>query len=697
MLAEPKTYAAAVERATAAAAAYYTSDVELMTDAEYDALLDEIRAFEEDHPDEAIGHELFTAVAAGTSTGGDVEHAFPMLSMEKANTVDELTRFIASVEGPVVVEPKLDGLAMSALYEGGALTRVALRGDGRRGEDVTAQVRRMRPANLPLEVTRTDLFEVRGELVMTEEDFAFSSGERLRWLREKNDRRREDLRKSEDELAKLGFANPRNAVAGSIRRDSEDYAVRASFYAYDLALAEHGGGFDSHLARAAVLSDLGFVPSLSLIEATLGATDALGKVEEFGEQRKAGLPYPTDGIVLKADLDSDRQRLGETSSRPRWSVAFKYPALRATTVLRAIEMGVGRTGNISFTAVFDPVKLDGSTVARATLHNFDYIRQHDLRVGDTVQVWKANDVIPRVEGIPGQPHADGSEPYDPERICPISGEPLDTSGAIWRSHAPEASLGGLIEYACSRDAFDIEGIGESLAIELVESGLVNSVADLFALTEEQIAALPLRDSKTGEHKVVAKTGELRTVGATVAATIAAEIEKAKAQPFNRVITALGIRKAGRTFGRRLAAEFRTADRLIAATEADLMRVEGVSEGRAAVFLDGIARNADVLRRMGELGVNMGEEPSAEETEAKPLAGMKIVVTGAMTGPLAGKSRNEVNELIEAYGGTSSGSVSAATSLLVSSESGTSKAKKAEALGIRIATPEEFAAMLGIGG
>ena len=693
-------YSAAVDQALAAADAYYNGDTEIVADTAYDALLDTIKSYEEANPEHVIEHELFTAVAAGTSKGGDVTHAFPMLSMEKANTSEELEKYIASVKGEIVIEPKLDGLALSALYENGKLVRVALRGDGQKGEDVTKQTLALKPKYLPLTVSRTDLFEVRGELIMDDEDFKYSSEQRMNWLRTKNNKRRADLRKSEEELLESGFKNPRNAIAGSIRRETSDYPVRATFYTYDLAQSDHSGQYASHTYRVSTLGLLGFAPSVYLIQELLGTGSILERVQKFGELRGTdSVPYPTDGIVLKADHDDDRKRLGETSSRPRWSVAFKYPDERKLTVLRDIEMAVGRTGNISFTAIFDPVHVEGSTIARATLHNYDYIQEHDLRIGDTVSVHKANGVIPRVEGIPGYEHPVGSTPYAPERVCPVSGEPLDTSGAIWRSTSPQASLGNLIEYACSRDALDIEGVGSGIAVELVESGLVNNVADIFTLTVEQIASLPLRDSKTGERKVVEKTGELRVTGETQAKKIAAEIEKAKSQPFNRVITSLGIRKCGRTFGRRLAAEFGTAEKLLAATLDDLYKVEGVSEGRGDIFFVGIAANKENLERMAALGVNMGTDKSDSDADGKPLAGMKVCITGALKSEprLAHVGRNEGNELIEAYGGTASSSVSAATSLLVCAEDGqgSSKFKKAESLGIRIVTPTEFADLLGM--
>lgn len=354
-------------------------------------------------------------------------------------------------------------------------------------------------------------------------------------------------------------------------------------------------------------------------------------------------------------------------------------------------MAVGRTGNISFTGVFDPVLVDGSTIGRATLHNMAFIRDRDIRIGDKVVVKKANGVIPRIENSLPEFRPENATIYDPEPVCPVSGEPLDTSGAIWRSPAPEASIGALISYASSRDALDVEGVSDAVATALVsgDKPLVNGLADLCTVTEAQLAALPLNDTKTGTA---------RTLGVKNAAKIAAEIEKAKKQPLNRVMTALGIRKSGRTFGRRLAVHFHTMDALLAATESDFLAsgVEGVGPERARLFYEGFQRLRPTIDKLRDAGVNLGTgaEQDGTDPSAKPLSGMKAVVTGAMTGPLAALARNEMNELLELLGATASGSVSKATSLVVASDLTSSKAVKAAQLGIESISPEEFAVRIG---
>jgi DNA ligase (NAD+) len=673
----PTEYRASVILAADAADAYYNTDVEKIDDPAYDAILERIRDYEAANPADVIEHALFTAVAAGTSEGGDVVHSRPMLSLDKANTDAEVEAFLAKAAelgAYVNVEPKLDGLAVNLVYIDGKLVQAATRGDGATGEDVTSRLSAITVGTLPHDIGVAGRTEVRGELIMTDSDFEYSNAARVA-------------------SGKPAFANPRNATAGTLRRQTIDYDARLTFIAYDAIAEQAPAGIGSHSEMTYWLGQLGFDPATDLMGPPDARRATLEYIARFGRDRKSdAFPYPTDGIVLNIDEYDIRDQLGATSRAPRWAIAFKYEAEVGVTVLRSIDMAVGRTGNISFTANVDPVLVDGSTISRATLHNFDFIRENDLQIGDTVEIYKANDIIPRiVRSFPELRPAD-SVVYDPERVCPISGEPLDTSGVIWRSTAPEASLGALIKYATSRDALDIEGVGEEVADALVESGLVNDLADLFALTLAQLTTLQLADTKTGTR---------RQFGAKNASKLVAEIEKAKSQPVNRLITALGIRKSGRTFGRRLAAGFHTIDALLETTEEGFLAsgVEGVGPERARLFYEGFQRLRPVLEKLRAAGVNFGEQPAAtdgddSQSDSLPLAGMKVVVTGAMTGPLSSLNRNEVTELIEASGGQASGSVSKATSLLVCGEEGSSKFVKAQALGVKIVTPEQFAAMLG---
>ncbi|WP_036961719.1 NAD-dependent DNA ligase LigA [Pseudoclavibacter soli] len=653
MSADETQYEHDVDLARRASAAYYCEAEPIITDSEFDALLEAIQAFEAAHPESVIQHDLFTRPGGD---GGDVTHERPMLSLDKVKDLAAVRAFVQRITAAgslVQLEPKLDGLAVCAEYADGHLVRVSTRGDGHTGEDITARVRALQVTGLPHALD--GVAEIRGELLMSHKDFLATNMRRVR-------------------AGHAAFANPRNAIAGTVRASALDYVSDATFITYDVP---------GTTADAPALP--GLIRSVDLmVEACFADADALlERLERFGTERTSeDYPYPTDGIVLKTVDAGLREHLGHTSRAPRWAMAYKYEATSATTVLRDIVMGVGRTGNISFTGVFDPVTVDGSTIGRATLHNFDYIRSRDIRIGDHVEVYKANDVIPRIERSFPALRSGAEQVYEPERVSPVSNSALDTSEVIWRSTDPSDSLGSWISYAVSRDCFDIEGIGGEIAAALVDANLVDDIGDLFFLQEDDLAGLRLSRG--------------RFLGEKNAVKIVAEIERAKVKPLARVITALGIRKSGRTFGRRLAAHFHTMEALQAASETDLLEVEGVGPERVRLFREGLERLTDVIAKLSAAGVNMGEDPTAAtDAASQPLAGMTVVVTGAMTGPLAGRSRNEMNELIESLGGKASGSVSKNTSLLVCGEEGSSKWVKANTLGIRIVSPEAFASEVGL--
>ena len=653
-------YLGSVDLAAKAAYNYYNSDAELMSDADYDRLLVAIAAYENSNPTEIIEHQLFTAVAAGMSPTGDIEHTVPMLSLDKANTIVEVEKFLAAATaagGTVSLEPKLDGMAVSARYVDGVLETVATRGDGRTGEDITERIHLILVTGLPHAIELPGVVILRGELLMTTVDFEFSNRNRVA-------------------AGKPAFANPRNATAGTVRKVDPGYKSKLTFVAYD---SEFGNQR---------MHSLGFIPSGSTWSDDTADT-LVDRVRIFGEARKdPEFEYPTDGVVLKVNEADVREKMGATSRAPRWAIAYKYEAEKSITTLLDIEVAVGRTGAISYTAVLEPVFVDGSNVSRATLHNPKFIADNDIRIGSTVEIFKANDIIPRVQTVLAQ--TAGSAPYEPSIYCPISGTELDRSGEIWRSTDPAASIGALIAYAASRDALDIDGLGTEIADALVDGdeAPVNDLGDLFAVSVEQLAALRLADTTKGTQ---------RTVGNKTATKIVANIEKAKGQPLNRLITSLGVRKTGRTFGRRLAGHFHTMDALLTATEANFLAsgVEGIGPERAKLFYEGFQNLRPVIEKLRAAGVNMGEEPELSGNSGElPLTGMSIVVTGAMTGALASLSRNEMNELIERNGAKSSGSVSKNTSLLVCSEPGSSKYTKAVELGVTVVTPDEFAVMIG---
>lgn len=668
-------YIATVEAAQLAAGAYYDTDVELMIDSEYDALIERIADAETAHPDWIIEHGLLTTVAAGTSAGGDVIHPTPMLSLDKVtDDLPALQRWIDSVGGPVVVEPKLDGMAVRAVYRAGRLTQVVTRGDGTSGEDVTAQA--VAISGLP-EHTSTDFdFEVRGEVYLSTSRFAQANAARVA-------------------TGQPPFANSRNAIAGSLRSRSRSYPVLMSFAAYDA----DGAGIDE-----AVIDQIGTVGArgtysrrIDFLHQNLFGTaarlrhyltpDELAPADlvQLFAQLRAELDYPIDGVVIKADLDSDRARLGAGSRAPKWALAFKFPAKELTAVVQDIEVSIGRTGRLALRARITPTVVNGSTVTYASLHNVSWLTEQDIRIGDTVIVKKAGDVIPRVESPILDLRPAGATAWLPPETDP-AGNPWDKSTLLWRSTSPELSVAAKLIYAASRDALDIEGMSTAIIEALVADGAVTDLADLLALTETDLADLATTDT----------AGAARRIGASVACRLAEQITRARTAPLARLVTALGIRGTGRSMSRRLAAKFPSLDALRVATAGQLESVDGIGSEKAKLIVSELATMSVLLDKLAAAGASVAPANDASEPTQLPLVGMTVVITGSMKdSPLAALDRNEMNELIESNGGKSSGSVSAKTSLLVCGEEGSAKWVKATDLGIRIVTPVEFAGMVGI--
>lgn len=645
----------AVSAAQSAAAAYYDSDTQIMSDADYDALIDRIQASIDIHP-EWDDQGLLTAVAAGQSVGGDVTHPVPMLSLAKAKELSDVDGFAATLTSGAVVEPKYDGLAIRAEYTRGKLTLVATRGDGVTGENVTAQAGAI--TGLPLKLAQPVTIEVRGEVYMTDADFQTANSNRVA-------------------SGKPAFVNPRNATAGVLRKSDINYHAPMSFAAYD-AFGGPLDAVDDYLARMSELKHLGVgIAGGSGRGAGKGLTEFVREqIEEIG-QRRSTLGFPIDGAVIKALSYAERDRLGSVSRTPKWAAAYKYAADVSTTVLKDIEVAVGRTGRISLRAVLEPVFVGGTTITYATLHNPKFVTDADFRIGDTVYVYRAGDVIPRVNAVDVSKRPANAVAWAAPEVCPNCGEAWDKSSLLWRCHTPECSTVGRIEYAASRDVLDIEGLSTALAEQLVEAGLVNDIADLYSLTADQIAELPVGDGS-------------RTVGHLVSGKILNHIAGSKNQPLARVITALGIRMTGRTMGRRLAAHFRSMDALVNATVDQLAEVEGIGSEKAVTIRAGLDSMKPVVARLRAAGLTMEvseQAPAAGGT--LPLAGKTVVVSGTVPGV----TRTEANEWVERLGGKSSGSVSKNTSLLVAGDGAGSKAEKAAELGVPVMTAEDFAALI----
>lgn len=662
-----------VTLAHAAATAYYNaaneavSGDDLMSDAEYDDLVGQIEAALELHPEWANekSHAVLNMVAGGTAISGDVTHLEPMLSLTKVVTTDDVNGAIAKF-GAVIIEPKLDGLAVRAVYEGGRLVQVVTRGDGLTGEDITERVlsgKTSRVLGLPADVVTGD-FEVRGEVFMSDADFEFSNRNRT-------------------EAGKPAFVNQRNGAAGALRKADATYDTALSFAAYDVTGYSDEPNYSDRMTT--LLTGTGIKAAMFLTDLPRDPRDAMDHLDTH----RATLGYPIDGCVIKADADTIRRSLGMGSRAPKWAVAYKYEAEAATTVVHDIELALGRTGRLSLRARVEPTFVGGTTVTYASLHNVGWLIEQDIRIGDTVVVKRANDVIPRVESPDLSQRPAGSVAWVPPTGCPQCGEPFDKSTELWRCVTPECSTLGRITYAAARDCLDIEGMSTAVATALVETGRVSNIADLFTLTTDELTSLVLGTTKTGSP---------RRLGASNATKISAEIERAKTQPLNRVITSLGMRKTGRTMGRRLANQFGTMEALRTASVEALCEVEGVATGKAQSIHDEVRAMATVIDALAVAGVNMGTEVVVEDTApatgTNALDGMSVVVTGKVTGPLAGLSRNDMNELIEAHGGKASGSVSAKTGLLVCAEPSGTKFDKATALGVTIVTPEKFAALIG---
>lgn len=669
-----------------AAKAYYDSDTLLMSDVEYDAGIEQLRiAVAEDDSLAGEFTDLLEQVAAGQSAGGDVEHPTMMGSMTKVPTLDAVVEFVEKVQGPVVVEPKLDGLAVRAVYDAGKLTLVATRGDGHTGEDITDRARKLKifPSNMNGTALEGESFELRGEVFMQDRDFPTAN----------------KVRKSDGATE---FVNTRNAAAGILRKGDARYANLLQFAAYGVT-GLTGGEYVDQLQR---VNDAGVTTSVSLAKAagfsstagnrswtdffrriaspvsrsdgwvsTQSSKDVLERIDTIGKER-ANLGFPIDGAVVKAVNESDRTRLGEGSRAPRWAVAYKYEAESAETTVVGITTAVGRTGRLAIRIEVTPVFVGGTTISYASGHNVSWMQEKDVRVGDTVTLRRANDVIPYVSEVLLDHRPDDAEKWEPPENDPL-GRPWNKDTLLWRSTSPELSVLGTIVYATSRDALDVEGIGTEIATALVDSNLVSNMADLFDLTEKQLAELQLTSG--------------RVVGETVGAKIKAELDQAKKAPWNRVITALGMRATGQTMSRRLAAAFPTLERLRSATVEDLASVEGIATKKAGVIHEGIRTLDDsgVLDRLDAAGVNTGEEPEESGDSPSALDGESVVVTGKV-GTL---TRTEVQERIESLGGRASSSVSSSTTLLVADPSATSsKVKKAQSLGIRIISPDDFLAL-----
>ena len=626
---------------------YYMENAPELEDFEYDALTRELKAIEAEYPQLVTPSSPTQHVnEAASSKFSKVAHTVKMESLQDAFSFGELREFDArvreaGVEPQYVVEEKIDGLSVSLEYQDGRFVRGSTRGDGLVGEDVTENLATIRTIPKTLPSGAPEFLEVRGEVYMPHDAFF--------------------ALKEEQELQdKVPFKNPRNAAAGSLRqKDAKITAARGlSIFVFNLQQVR-GRSFARHSETLDFIKQMGF-PVSPRYRVFTSIEDALKEIEAIGQMRGT-LAYDIDGAVIKIDDLAAREALGSTNKFPRWAIAFKYPPEVKETVVREVEVSVGRTGVLTPTAVFDPVFLAGTSVSRASLHNEDIIRSLDLRIGDTIRVRKAGDIIPEVIGVAR--HGDGTEPYRMPDTCPSCGAPvvhLQDEAALRcvNPECPAQSLRNLIHFA-SRNAMAIDGLGEAIAVQLTERGFVHTVADLYSLTKEQLLQLDKFKDKSAQNLLDA-------------------IEASKQNNLDKLVFGLGIRNIGDKAAAQLAEHFGAMQALAAASGEEIAAIDGIGAVMAQSVTEFFARSgtADLLARLQAAGVNMEWHG---EKKGTALAGMTLVVTGT----LPHLSRQEAEALIVQNGGKASGSVSKKTAYVVAGEAAGSKLTKAQTLGIPI--------------
>jgi len=645
---------------------YYTLDTPKITDAEYDRQLIALRKLEKENPEYAVKQSPTQTVGGPIlNTFSKITHTLAMLSLANVYSEEELQEFIERINNRLqstqeltfCVEPKLDGLAISLLYENGHLIQAATRGDGTVGEDVTHNVKTIK--NIPHTLIGNDIpekLEVRGEVVMPIADFhAF------------NKHARENNSKT--------FVNPRNAAAGSLRQLNSTITAQRplAFYSYGIGIVKKGQLADSHFQRLQQLKSWG-LPLTEEITLTTGTKGCINAYTKLLEQRPH-LSYEIDGIVYKVDDISLQDKLGFVARSPRWAIAHKFPAQEEQTQLLNVEFQVGRTGAITPVAILEPVFVGGVTVSRASLHNADEIKRLNLKIGDTVIIRRAADVIPQIiRALPNSDHP-GIEIIFPN-TCPkcgsdierISGEAIArcTGGLYCAAQRKEA-----IQYFASRKAMNIDGLGKKVVEQLVDADLIQTPADLFSLTAEQLIPLERMAAKKAEKLINA-------------------INHCKKTSFAKFLLALGIREVGETTAKNLAEHFLTLDALRQSSLEELQTIDDVGEivAQHTVNFFKQTHNQEVIQALLATGIHWPEIP-AKEKQTQPLAGKTFVLTGT----LHQLTRNEAKQALQALGAKVSGSVSKKTTYVVAGEAAGSKLTKAQELNITILTEEELIQIL----
>lgn len=652
---------------------YYAQDEPEISDAAFDSLMRELRELEAAHP------EFYDPASPTQRVGGyvgeqfaPVQHQRRMYSLDNAMDLGELDAWMNRVVEffgafvPLVCELKIDGSSIALTYEDGVLQRAATRGDGTTGEDVTANIRTVK--DIPLRFfseasgaqrSPDAVLELRGEVYMPKLSF-------------------EHLNEVASKAGKATFANPRNAAAGSLRQKDASITAHRDLSTFIYALADEDSlQLEGQWALLEWLRGAGFHVNPDVCRCT-----SAEEVRAFCTQaleKRALLPYEIDGVVVKVDAFSQQKAMGFTSRAPRWAIAYKFPPEEKTTLLRDITVQVGRTGKLTPVAELDPVAVAGSVVSRATLHNEDEVQRKDVRVGDTIIVRKAGDVIPEVLGPVLSLRPEGSTVWSMPRECPSCGSPIirEEGEADYRCISIDcpAQVHERLVHWCSRGALDVDGMGEEIIARLVEVGRVTDVADFYSLDEDELALLDMGRLN--------KDGVPIRLGKTLASKLLAALEASRKRPFARVLFGLGMRHVGKTMAEHLAAAYPSIDALAQAKEEDLAAIDGVGPkiARSIVQFFATPENLEVIGRLRERGLTLEDDRSSEDERPQTLAGLTFVLTGSLV--QSGMTRDAAGEALKALGAKVSSSVSKKTSFVVAGEAAGSKYDKAMALGVPV--------------
>ena len=641
---------------------YYIENNPEISDKEFDELLAELQRLEAAHPEEADPNSPTKRVGSDlTSEFESVEHRYAMMSLSNTYSAEELGEWIDRIVREIgqvefVAELKFDGTAISLTYENGALLRAVTRGDGKRGDDVTNNVRTI--SSVPLKLRGEgypSLFEIRGEIIMP-----YASFDRLN---------------SEREAAgEPLLANPRNAAAGTLKQQSSQVVARRGLDCTLYQLAGDNLPFTTHAESLAKAKEWGF--SISDHRAICRTREEIEAFINYWDTERKSLPYATDGIVIKVNGYAEQRSLGATAKSPRWAVAYKFQAERAVTKLLSVDFQVGRTGAVTPVANLEPVLLAGTVVRRASIHNADQIALHDIRIGDMVYVEKGGEIIPKITGVEFSERSAESQPFEYITHCPECGSELVRVEGEAKHFCPNSrgckpQIIGRIEHFVKRKAMDIEGLGSETIELLWQNDMLHNIADIYHLDSAQIAALPRLGEKSADN-------------------IQQGVERSKEVPFERVLFALGIRFVGETTAKYIASHFRTLDAIMAASRDELAEAEEVGAKIADSIVDYFADedNRAIIEHLRQAGLQF--EVREKRKDSNALNGKSIVISGKF----AGRSRDDMKAIVEANGGRNIAAVSANVDFIVAGDNmGPAKRQKAEKLGITILSEAEFFAMI----